>query len=118
LYRDNYLNLILHINKDAEKLPNAIREYHKFSAMFIKRFHPPTPSKIWFNYWDTCLTYEGAYFRRLNYIWFNPVKHGYVENPSDWKFGSYHYRFPENKDEMLDTENSLNCDCVCINDDF
>ena len=72
--------------------------------------------KIWWNYWDTCLTYENSYFSRLNYIWFNPVKHGLVEKPEDWKFGSYYYRFKE-KPEYL-KEMKYPFDRVKVFDDF
>ena len=30
------------------------------------------------------------YEHHVNYIHFNPVKHGYVLNPSEWKFSSIH----------------------------
>ena len=40
--------------------------------------------KVFYNYWDTCITYENSYFTRLNYIWYNPVKHGYVDSPEKW----------------------------------
>jgi putative transposase len=38
-----------------------------------------TPSKI-----------HKIYEHHVNYIHFNPVKHGYVPNPSDWKYSSIH----------------------------
>jgi putative transposase len=34
--------------------------------------------KVWFQYRDTCLSYETSYFARLNYVHNNPVKHGLV----------------------------------------
>jgi len=110
---DNHYHLLLQASKNAQSLPNIIREIHKFSALFIRkfmecndgvvakgqnhRFCPPknniysknNGNKIWWNYWDTCITYERSYFARLNYIHFNPVKHGYVDSPDKWKFSSY-----------------------------
>ena len=34
--------------------------------------------KVWYNFWDTKLTYERSYLARLNYVHQNAVKHGLV----------------------------------------
>jgi len=31
---------------------------------------------------------DAHYYRALNYIHYNPVKHGYVENTYDWQWSS------------------------------
>lgn len=47
---------------------------------------------IWYTYWDTCIRGERDFWTRFNYIHYNPVKHGYVQEPGDWRFSSYpHY---------------------------
>jgi hypothetical protein len=33
---------------------------------------------------------EGHYYHALNYLHYNPVKHGYVEGPYDWPWSSVH----------------------------
>jgi putative transposase len=45
---------------------------------------------IWWNYWDYCPRNERDYFVRLNYLLWNPVKHGYVEELEDYAFSSFH----------------------------
>ena len=92
---DNHYHLIAEANNNPETLSNIIKEIHKFTAIWIKKNNQQArqAEKIWYNYWDTCITYEKSYLTRINYIWNNPVKHGYIENPEDWKFGSYYYRF-------------------------
>lgn len=44
---------------------------------------------MWWNYWDTCITSERSYYTRLNYIHFNPVKHGIVTQTEDYPFSSH-----------------------------
>lgn len=46
---------------------------------------------IWYTYWDTCIRGERDFWTRFNYIHYNPVKHGYVERPKDWRYSSYRY---------------------------
>jgi len=97
---NNHYHLMTDAKNFADKLNTIIREIHKFSALWIKKNNPlaKVAEKIWYNYWDTCITYESSYYTRINYIWFNPVKHGYVDDPIDWKFGSYYRRFKHNPD--------------------
>jgi len=33
---------------------------------------------------------EDDFSRHFDYIHYNPVKHGYVKRPHDWKWSSYH----------------------------
>ena len=71
---------------------------------------------IWWNYWDYCPRDERDYYIRLNYLLWNPVKHGYVEKLEDYRYSSYHQllaekgmaamllqfsEFPEYKDFVL-----------------
>jgi len=41
-------------------------------------------------YWEHTIRDERDYAAHLDYIHFNPVKHGYVAQVADWKFSSFH----------------------------
>ena len=41
-------------------------------------------------YWEHTLRDEHDFARHLDYIHFNPVKHGHVESAQDWPFSSFH----------------------------
>lgn len=45
--------------------------------------------QVWYQFWDRSLWTEGDLWSRINYIHANPVKHGYVTEPSDWAWSSY-----------------------------
>ncbi len=40
-------------------------------------------------FWEHHIRDENDFRRHVEYCWFNPVKHGYVERPEDWPFSSY-----------------------------
>jgi len=40
-------------------------------------------------YWEHMLRDETDYRRHVEYIHFNPVKHGYVKAPTDWPYSSF-----------------------------
>lgn len=41
-------------------------------------------------YWEHCIRDEEDYQNHLDYIHFNPVKHGYVQAVKDWPYSSFH----------------------------
>ncbi|MGH8561841.1 MAG: REP-associated tyrosine transposase, partial [Nevskiales bacterium] len=41
-------------------------------------------------FWEHVIRDERDYERHFDYIHFNPVKHGYVENVRDWPYSSFH----------------------------
>ncbi len=41
-------------------------------------------------YWEHLIRDEGDYARHMDYIHFNPVKHGYVNRASEWEYSSIH----------------------------
>lgn len=51
---------------------------------------------IWqHRYWEHLLRDETDFARHVEYIHFNPVKHGYSKNPIEWPYSSFH-RYVEN----------------------
>ncbi len=47
-------------------------------------------------FWEHLIRDENDFERHVDYIHYNPVKHGYVNKPTDWKHSSVH-RFIEKK---------------------
>jgi putative transposase len=41
-------------------------------------------------FWEHTIRDEGGYAAHVDYIHFNPVKHGLVERVADWPFSSFH----------------------------
>lgn len=46
--------------------------------------------KVWYKFWDRYIRNERHFYQALNYIHYNPVKHGYVESTYDWPWSSVH----------------------------
>ena len=44
--------------------------------------------RVWFRYSDRLIRNDAHYYRALNYVHYNPVKHGYVESPYAWEWSS------------------------------
>jgi len=41
-------------------------------------------------FWEHVIRDEGDYERHVNYIHYNPVKHGHVTRVADWAYSSFH----------------------------
>jgi putative transposase len=41
-------------------------------------------------FWEHTIRDDRDYATHLDYVHFNPVKHGYVAHPADWPFSSFH----------------------------
>jgi len=116
----NHYHVMVNSPENVESLSAIIRDIHKFTAMWIKKNVPKTlnEDKIWWNYWDTCITYERSYYSRLNYLWNNPVKHGLVEKAEDWEYGSFYYRYQKGKEYIDNLRKEYPFDKVNVKDDF
>ena len=79
-----------------------IREIKRlFTAGYKQRFMLPevdnasrtrkNESTIWQRrYWEHTIRDEDDLHRHMDYIHYNPVKHGVVQNVRDWEWSSFH----------------------------
>ncbi|MFH1740845.1 MAG: transposase, partial [bacterium] len=84
----NHYHFIAHAPEDVETLRDLIRALHSKTARWLNQQDQTPGRRVWFQYWDTCLTYEKSYLARLNYVHNNPVKHGLVDNAENYRWCS------------------------------
>ena len=77
-----------------------------------------TGRKVWFQYWDTCVTSERSYFARLHYVHRNPVKHDLVAAAEDYPWCSMSWFLSEAEPVFQRKVFSFKCDRISIRDDF
>lgn len=85
----NHYHAIVQSPEDAINLSAFINSYHKFTARKWNMEDGFKGRQVWWNYWDTCIRGEGDYHNRLKYVFWNPVKHGIVEEPAQYTFSNY-----------------------------
>jgi len=67
---------------------NMIKRY--FSIGLVSQTNQRREKQIWQRrFWEHLVRDEEDLHRCLDYIHYNPVKHGYVKNPSDWKSSTF-----------------------------
>ena len=102
---DNHIHIMVNAPGNAKSLVDTMKIFHRFTANWLNR------NKV--ERLD-----EKSYIGRLNYLWYNPVKHGYVDSPEKGKFGSYYYRFIEDEIKMKNLLIKYPFDKIKIYDDF
>jgi len=73
---------------DPRTLRRLINKLHMVTAKAFNREDGTPGRRVWFQYWETRITYQKSYLARLKYIHFNPVKHGLVDNPLNYPWSS------------------------------
>jgi putative transposase len=74
----NHYHLIARGGGGPADLDLYIKHVHATTAGELNRLDHAQGRQVWFNYWETRLTFERSYLARLNYVHQNAVKHGLV----------------------------------------
>lgn len=64
-------------DRKIKEQPSFSRQRKKEQAIWQRRF------------WEHQITDEQDFIRHVEYVHYNPVKHGYVKSPKEWKFSSF-----------------------------
>ncbi len=84
----NHYHLLFNVSR-AASLGRVIGAIHGGFTYKINRQESLRGRKIWQNYWDWCIRDEEGFYKHLNYIHHNPVKHGLATDMSEYEFSSF-----------------------------
>ncbi len=113
----NHYHFIAESQK-PETLCRLIGELHSRSALELNRQQDAARRKVWFQYWDSQLTFHRSFLARLNYVHQNPVRHGLVCTASQYRWCSAGWFERKASPVFLKTVNSFPVDHLDIPDDF
>jgi|SoiMethySBSTD1v2_1073268.scaffolds.fasta_scaffold1037405_2 REP-associated tyrosine transposase len=86
----NHYHALLRSPGDPGKsIDKFVASYHKFTAAKWNKEDDQIGRPVWWNYFDSCIKDKREFFAKLNYIHWNPVKHGLVKRPEDYGYSSY-----------------------------
>jgi putative transposase len=114
----NHYHLVVDSPSNPERLRDLVREFHSISAREINRRQEASGRRVWYQYWDTHLRSERAYFARLNYVNQNPVHHGIAMNACSYRWCSAAWFEANAKRSLLETLRQFDAERVKVVDDF
>jgi putative transposase len=87
---------------EFDLISDAIHRLHGGTARhWNKQDNAVGNRKVWYKFSDRVIRKEAHRFRVLNYIHFNPINHGCVENVIDWPWSSIHGYYEYEGQEWL-----------------
>jgi putative transposase len=102
----------------ANSLRAMIKHFRVHTARALNAVDGTTNRKVWFNYWDTRLTFEKSYLARLNYVHQNPVHHGMVKVANQYPWCSAAWFERVTSPSMVQTIYSFKTERINVQDDF
>jgi putative transposase len=114
----NHYHLVALSPEDAGSLKKLVSKLHTLSAKEINASDNAPGRKVWFQYWDSLITFERSYFARLNYVHQNPVHHGLVPLADQYPWCSAKWFFLNSTRAFSETVLSFKTDQLKVNDDF
>lgn len=114
----NHYHFIAQAPPDAASLRPMLQRLHSSTARKVNQLDEVQGRQVWFEFWDTCLTYEAGYYARLNYVHNNAVHHGLVSVAEQYEFCSARWFVAQAGPAFYRKVCSYKHDKVKMQDDF
>lgn len=114
----NHYHFIAASPSDPRNLSSFLSNLHVTTAKYVNdKDHTPN-RRVWWQYWDSHITYPYSYFARLNYVNQNPVRHKLVEEATDYPWCSASWFQKTASPSFYKTIKTFKIDTVNVIDDF
>ncbi|MCF7838169.1 MAG: transposase [Candidatus Marinimicrobia bacterium] len=114
----NHYHVIARAPLQQVSLKTVLQRLHSIAAADLNQADATPGRKVWYQYWDRCLTYERSYLARLNYVNQNAVKHGIVHCATDYPYCSAGHFLQTARPAFAATVASFKWDKLKEPDDF
>jgi putative transposase len=84
----NHYHVVADVPGDAEPVADTIRDLHSKLSSAANAADATPGRQVWFQYWDTELTYPRSVLARSAYVWHNPVHHRLVRVAEEYPWCS------------------------------
>jgi putative transposase len=113
----NHYHFIATFEK-PENLRAMVGALHSGTAREVNRAEAAPGRKVWFQYWESRITFERSYFARLRYVHENAVHHGLVRVASRYEWCSAGWFERKASSAFCKTVLAFPCDSLAVNDEF
>ncbi len=114
----NHYHFVANAAESASKLDVLLTQLHADTAREINQRDHDQGRQVWFNFWETALTYEKSYLARLAYVHRNAVKHGLVPVANQYPWCSAGWFERTARPAQVKTIYGFKTDKVTVFDEF
>jgi putative transposase len=99
----NHYHILVDIDT-LDLVSNALRLLHVGTAYEWNKADELTGQrKVWYKFTDRVIRDENHYFKTINYIHYNPIKHGYTSDLYTWPWSSFQMYYEDHgRDWMVE----------------
>jgi putative transposase len=101
-----------------ESLRSFLRHLHSVTAIEANKLDETPVRRVWFEFWETRITFPRSYFARLNYVHQNAVRHGLVRLASQYPWCSAGWFERKAARSFFQTVTRFRTDKLNVPDDF
>ncbi len=84
----NHYHFVASSPADPSNLSRMLSKLHTLSARQLNEWDDRPGRKVWYQFYETHITYQASYYARLKYVHQNPVYHGIVQRAENWRWCS------------------------------
>ncbi len=114
----NHYHFVSEAREGAKVLGQMLRDLHSETAREINRRDNAVGREVWFQFWETPLTYEKSWLARLNYVNQNAVHHGLVPEATQYPHCSAAWFEREAEPGFYRAVTMTKTDRINVKDDF
>ena len=114
----NHYHLVALSPEEGGASDALMRRLHGQTAIAVNKLDGVVGRTVWYDRWDTRISFEKSYLARLNYVRTNPVRHGLVSRPEDYPWCSAEWFSQRAERPWFETICSFAVDRVVVPDDF
>lgn len=114
----NHYHFVAHSPDKPETLATMLGELHSDSARALNEIDGTPGRRVWFQFWETHLSFQRSYFSRLRYVHENPVRHHLVLGATQYPWCSAGWFEEKAKPSFRRTVQSFKTDRVNVLDDY
>jgi putative transposase len=114
----NHYHFVALSPEDPKTLVKMLTELHSRTATELNRMDNTPGRRVWYQYWESKITYQKSYLARLKYVHANAVRHGLVKEATQYRCCSAWWFQSNASNAFQRTVESFGIDRLNVLDDF
>lgn len=102
----------------AKTLPRMLGKLHMLSAKELNRQDNTLGRKVWFQFWESHITFQTSHLARLRYVHQNAVHHGLAAQATAYRWCSAAWFERRAPASFVDSVTGFKTDRLQVQDDF
>ena len=114
----NHYHLVGESPAEAATLRRFMAKLHMTTAKALNEWDQQPGRKVWYQFWESRITFQRSYHARLKYVHFNPAHHGVAQNAENYRWCSASWFKRSATPAFVKTIESYKIDQLNVPDDF